>query len=96
MPALNVTAAQAAETVSPHGAGRGLNMTVEVAALGGRCRLALELVPPVLFVPGSSNARKCRGGIYDLNSERTRTTARMGEGEDGSKESSKVMSGEAA
>ena len=80
MPALNVTAAQAA---------------VEVAALGGRCRLPLELVPPVLFFPGSSNARKCRGGIYDLNSEWTRTTARMGEGEDGSKESSKVMSEEA-
>lgn len=77
--ALNVAAVQAA---------------VEVAALGGRCRLAWELVPPVLF-PGSSNARKCRGGISDLNSEGTRTTTRMGEGEYGSKESSKVMSEEA-
>lgn len=71
-------------------------MTVEVAALERRCRLASELVPPMLFVPGSSNARKCRGGISELNSERIRTTARMGEGEDGSKESSKVMSEEAA
>lgn len=81
---------------SPHGAGRGLNTTVEVAALGGRCRLALELVPPLLFFPGSSNARKCRGGTYDLNLVGMRITARMKEGEDGSKESSKVMSEEAA
>lgn len=37
----------------PHGAGRGLNMTAEVPALGGGCRLALELVPPVLVFPES-------------------------------------------
>lgn len=48
-----------------------------------------------MLFPGSSNARKCRGGISDLNSEGTRTTTRMGEGEYGSKESSKVMSEEA-
>jgi len=79
---------------SPRGAGRGLNMAMEVAALGGRSSLALELVLPVFFVSGSLNARKCRGGIYDLNSEQTRTTTNMGE--DVSKEPSKVMSEEAA
>lgn len=57
---------------------------------GGGCsgkemQVALELVLPVLFFPGSSNARKHRGGIYDLNSKGTWTSARMGEGEDGAR-----------
>lgn len=65
LPALNIIATQAA---------------VEVAARGGRCRLDLELVPSALSFPGSSNAKKYREGIYDLNSEQIRTSARMGKG----------------